>query len=398
MKLRSGLEVGSSTETVDHQLDHSNVASGNDTGPLAASTASSLEVSVSLTQQTVTSTTDDTSPCSSEKTNVTKRTQAKKAAQKSPPSEVPPGTDVQIKEETAVQAKKGQSSSKESSHGAPPIGSVSAASKGKAKTTSSTTADSPVNSTRKQSQCTTTPSKKRKAPAQQPAAERTRKRPRKTRRARGSVKKANPLTPPEDIPLPNLPECQVCWGTSDLTTRTCEHSPRICASCLRHYLTACLSTKHINQSSCPDLDCHELWTLKHISLFASAEQQATFCQRKREADPAFRRCLAPGCEGGRVYGWGDRRPRITCRECGFAMCFTHRMAWHEAQSCAEHDENEETGRRTGEEEAETGRVVKACRGCGVRIKKDGGCDQMECTLSLCLSFCFPFEVGMRGSG
>lgn len=400
MKLRSGLEVRSSCETVDQPLNHSDVASGNNTGPLAGSSASGLEVAVPLTQQTVASATDDTSPGSSKKTNITTRTQAKKVAKESPASEVPPETDVEIKDETAVHAKEGQASLKESYHGAPPTSSAAAASKGKAKATSFTKADSPVkSSTGKQNQRTTTPSKKRKTPAQHPAAKRTRKRPRKTRRARGSPKQAPPLTPPEDIPLPDLPECQVCWSTSDLATRTCEHRPRICAPCLRQHLTVCLSTNHINQFACPDLDCHELWTLKQIKLFATPEQQATFRQRKTEANPAFRRCLGPGCEGGRVYGWGDRRPRMTCRGCGFAMCFTHRMAWHEGQSCAEYDaEEEETRRRTGEEEARTGRAVKACPGCGVRIKKDGGCDQMRCRLSPCRSVFYSFEVGIRGWG
>ena len=244
-------------------------------------------------------------------------------------------------------------------------------------------------------------SKKRKAPSKQLAEQPTKKRSRTVPQtdelvASGELNKeslpdlpppetttstnvsdgSSTLTPPEDIPLPNLPECNVCWETGKEYVQTCAPPQLTCTECLQHALAESLNSKHIDQIDCPDPGCSIIWTVELVRLFATEEQQATFLQRKTEADPAFRRCLNPGCGRGRIYTRGATNPEIVCRTCKFAMCFNHRMAWHKGQTCAEYDAQQTTSRL--EEEKRRG-VVKVCPRCGIEVMKNGGCDHMQCT-------------------
>jgi len=168
--------------------------------------------------------------------------------------------------------------------------------------------------------------------------------------------------------------------------KTCAHLLSTCTECLREHLKARFDDRHIDQITCPDLKCKELWTIDHVRGFATVAQLNTFRQRKREADPNFRRCLNPECDAGKVYGDGGTHPRITCEECGFAMCFTHRMPWHKRQSCAGHDKKER--RRLHHEEEKTAKKVKACPRCNVDLEKDGGCDHITCMYIFCLSLTY----------
>jgi hypothetical protein len=101
-------------------------------------------------------------------------------------------------------------------------------------------------------------------------------------------------------------------------------------------------------------------------------------------DPNFRHCLRIGCQFGQVHESGDLQPYTRCAECYFEMCFKHRRAWHQNQTCAEYDESIESTARHQKEESQSEVAVaqtsKVCpkAGCGARIQKNGGCDHMIC--------------------
>ncbi|MCJ1246898.1 hypothetical protein MMC30_004109 [Trapelia coarctata] len=382
MILRSGFQIGPETDTASGTTDGVDQQHTGHAGTLGIttrssdiSTARSAPASSSTTENTGTPATDDASHGSLKKAKLKTRAQPRKATKGPPGSEDDQETETteESGDATAAKAQKARSSSGKASHGPPAESSAAAPSKGKAKVSSST---------RRQNQRAAAPSKKRKTPSERSEPGRPSKRPRKRLQARTTLKTATPeantttkptaLTPPEDIPLPNLPECNVCWETEKEYIQTCSHPALTYTECLRNHLTASFSSKHIDQINCPDLDCSELWTFGQIKGFATAEQQATFRERKREADPNFRRCLNPkGCESGKIYRVGRAR-KIACKGCVFEMCFSHRTPWHKVQTCNQYDAQE--AKRLQQEEKKTAVIVKPCPSCNVDIQKISGCD------------------------
>jgi hypothetical protein len=99
--------------------------------------------------------------------------------------------------------------------------------------------------------------------------------------------------------------------------------------------------------------------------------------------PNFAMCLGPGCDSGQIHETGDAQPIMTCTICHFKTCFTHKMPWHQGQTCAEYDFlRKERMEQEAASENLIAKTTKKCPNpkCGHGIEKKGGCDHMTCKL------------------
>jgi len=189
-----------------------------------------------------------------------------------------------------------------------------------------------------------------------------------------------------DVCIEDLPREQFPY--EDVTDR-CNHDKNICSACLSQSIAAQLDDKGWDQITCPTSSCAaklssgdvEMWTERHI-----VDRYHRFMIASTlDTDPDFRHCLREGCQFGQVHESGTEEPVMYCGECFFKMCFVHKRAWHEGQTCAEYDESLQSKARHLREESQSEAVIaetsKVCPGigCETRIEKGEGCDHMTCT-------------------
>ena len=164
----------------------------------------------------------------------------------------------------------------------------------------------------------------------------------------------------------------------------CKHTLNICRSCFTRSITHDIGHKPRDHVGCPE--CGARWDDYFLNIYAEPEPFAVFealdLLRVLEAMPEFRYCLRPGCNGGQLHEGGEAAPIVTCTECGYQTCFTHRVAWHTGLTCENFDASEETEtetrNRVNGEEKKLRETVRPCPRCNVDIEKDGGCDHMTC--------------------
>jgi hypothetical protein len=48
-------------------------------------------------------------------------------------------------------------------------------------------------------------------------------------------------------------------------------------------------------------------------------------------------CPAANCGSAQIHESGESSPIVTCAKCRRRFCFVHRVAWHEALTCADYD-------------------------------------------------------------
>jgi len=105
-------------------------------------------------------------------------------------------------------------------------------------------------------------------------------------------------------------------------------------------------------------------------------------------DPSFHWCLSPTCSSGQLHL--TENPIFSCVACDFRQCVTHKTAWHEGETCKEHNARM-TGQQHQHEEAASHNKIeettKACPKCESRIEKNEGCDHMTC-LKCSYQFCW----------
>ena len=186
--------------------------------------------------------------------------------------------------------------------------------------------------------------------------------------------------PLQDFPLP-----------TEIPNPCRQHCLDICRICIRRSLARDIANRPLDRIGCPL--CRVSWDHSTIQTHASAEDLATYdglkLLRVLEAMPNYRACPNQDCTGGQIHAMGEAEPIVTCNECGFRSCYTHRVAWHSDLTCDAYDSaqgvgeetEEETRQRLAAEEVETRKGapgVKLCPGCDVPIWKDGGCDHMTC--------------------
>ena len=186
--------------------------------------------------------------------------------------------------------------------------------------------------------------------------------------------------------------CSICFesklpadfpASEDLPT-ACAHNRDICRACITTSITDGIVQKPRDHMGCPE--CGARWDDCFLKLYAQPEAFAVFealdVLRVLEAMPEFRRCLRPRCNGGQLHEAGDAAPIVTCIECGYKTCFTHRVVWHTGLTCKDFDMSEETEEKTRDrvntEEKKVREIVRPCPRCNVDIEKTGGCDNMYC--------------------
>ncbi|CAD6444594.1 cbdb2440-5f9e-4382-9b39-1985fce29fd3 [Sclerotinia trifoliorum] len=188
-------------------------------------------------------------------------------------------------------------------------------------------------------------------------------------------------------PAPELRECSICAEEVNLAdfphqiSSGCMHDPTCCRTCLSRSIGVQIESKPWDQITC--LECPALLSFDNVKSFASEADFITYdrnvllyCIR---SDPNFTNCLGPGCGGGQVHEDGDDQPIMTCGDCSFKTCFTHKMPWHTGLTCDQYNTRERE--KLQQEEASQKLMEKAtkkCPKCQVRIEKNKGCDHMTC--------------------
>lgn len=95
---------------------------------------------------------------------------------------------------------------------------------------------------------------------------------------------------------------------------------------------------------------------------------------------SFRWCLGPDCSNGQLYDdEGVMDPRIRCEECGFEMCYSHSIPWHEGQTCEQFDSVREHGDPEFQQTQDwIANNTKPCPSCKENIQKGEYCFHMTC--------------------
>ncbi|CZR51821.1 related to RING finger protein Dorfin [Phialocephala subalpina] len=191
----------------------------------------------------------------------------------------------------------------------------------------------------------------------------------------------------EDLPESSFPEQKI--------TSTCNHEATTCRDCVSATIATQIPELAWDQLHCPE--CPETLPYDVVKTWASAESFELYDKKSLLAAfqtmPNFTMCLAPGCGSGQIHEGGDAEPIMTCRTCNYKTCFSHKMPWHEGQTCAEYD----TMRRERmEQEAASETFIyqnaKICPNpnCGHGIIKHGGCDHMTCR-QCNYQFCYAWD-------
>ena len=141
------------------------------------------------------------------------------------------------------------------------------------------------------------------------------------------------------------PECPTCNDTAHALaafTAACSHEVRWCSSCVKRHIHNEMTEKVFNEKIyCPVLvkgkACRA--QLSHLDIRnGAAEDDFTrydklLLQKTLEALPEYRPCMNPMCGNGQLHDGGDDIPIVRCQACRHRSCFTHRVPWHEGETC-----------------------------------------------------------------
>lgn len=226
-------------------------------------------------------------------------------------------------------------------------------------------------------------------------------------------------------------DCIVCGDAKDALrfpakppTASCQHEPQTCSECLAHWISSEVDMKGTGNIRCSE--CPAQLTHTDVQRAASPNTFATYdkCATREALGslPNFVWCLSSTCAAGQ-----ENIPDanfMECMSCGYRQCLSHRIPWHEEETCETYKyrisgqqardekqkqrdekqrrkteerkrqdeeqarENEKRRRREQEKrdeenmtEAMIGKVSKKCpnpKGCGQRMEKIDGCDHITC--------------------
>ena len=100
---------------------------------------------------------------------------------------------------------------------------------------------------------------------------------------------------------------------------------------------------------------------------------------KNRNNRSFLWCPSSGCGNGEVYA-PTLNPFVTCKKCKARICFSHQVMWHEGLTCHQYDLKAAANLdpNAKKDMLEIKRTTKPCPFCKLRIRKEGGCNHMEC--------------------
>lgn len=135
-------------------------------------------------------------------------------------------------------------------------------------------------------------------------------------------------------------DCVVCGDAKNALsfpakppTASCQHEPQTCSDCLAHWISSEVDTKGTGNIKC--CECPALLTHTDVQRAATPATFATYDKRvTREALgslPNFVWCLSPTCGAGQENSAGANF--MECMSCGYRQCLSHRIPWHEEETC-----------------------------------------------------------------
>ncbi|KAF2164965.1 hypothetical protein M409DRAFT_56313 [Zasmidium cellare ATCC 36951] len=165
-------------------------------------------------------------------------------------------------------------------------------------------------------------------------------------------------------PNPRIKECAICADDLPLKSfpprlghRTHNQRHSTCTACWQHHLTSEIASKPSTQIRCPQCPyaLQEPDIKAHVTPATYTAYLDKVLLETLQADPNYRTCRRRYCVRCEV----PMHKGVTCEE-------------FQGQLRRRQDQEEKTSREFLEGYAKT------CPECGVRIRKDGGCDHMTC--------------------
>jgi len=196
----------------------------------------------------------------------------------------------------------------------------------------------------------------------------------------------SPVTPTGIACGTGVRECAICCMEEriphvPLSTR-CKHRRKVCQGCVTRYLRVEIVEKGRTNIPCVEAGsgCRNHLNYEEIRKVADratfARYDAALLQAAMRLDPEFRWCSRPDCRSGQLTTASDG-PIMTCHECSWKTCVSHRITWHEGLTCVEHDEMHNNSGNNAKNGLGS-KNIKGCPRCKTAIEKNGGCDHMTC--------------------
>ncbi|CAB4464929.1 hypothetical protein RhiirA5_375821 [Rhizophagus irregularis] len=189
-------------------------------------------------------------------------------------------------------------------------------------------------------------------------------------------------------------ECIICLKSQPKSlfrkiTTNCNHELNICKLCVNKYITVQLDYRV--EINCPFNECQQEIQYNDMKEIANKKiferyDKILLYQELREI-PEFRWCKNPRCNFGQIYIIeGECEPKITCEACGKESCYNHDIPWHQGLTCTEFDTKIDENKVDKATQKYIDKKTQPCPSCGVRIIKNGGCNQVRCGIRSCDHF------------
>lgn len=143
-------------------------------------------------------------------------------------------------------------------------------------------------------------------------------------------------------------ECVICRDDKGIRafagqiTDACEHVRDVCQQCMASTIRMEITCKgQAAEVNCPT--CASVLSLSDVARESSQEEanqlDKLLLQKALSQDPSFCWC-AHGCEVGQILEEFGPNIFMTCQECKRRTCTHHRSVWHQEQTCAEYDKEQ----------------------------------------------------------
>lgn len=176
----------------------------------------------------------------------------------------------------------------------------------------------------------------------------------------------------------------------DMLAYNCHHEMDICTKCLVESIKTTMNEKGVHavgKIPCPTEGCGRKLLNDEIQCYADKETKEKYDRflhiKSISQLPNFRWCSRDGCENGQTFEPEEVKEGlpVQCGKCGFDMCFSHQVPWHQGMTCEGYNNcRGQTDPAFNHTQRWMQQNVKTCPGvnCGIPITKEDGCFHMEC--------------------